>query len=182
MNTKIVFFLNTKSFKGWLMKKFTGCYSYHCGFLMEDTQMFYDMFWMRRRLPWGTVINAKNHEGSTFKIIDSPVEIPENYLASCILDSNTHYGVLDYIRFGFRWAYHLVGKTTKNAGGLICSEMVHNDLILHHWHVTYKEVPSPCDLIKALGDIHCRSKLAFGNAVSGEDRKALTALSTKEVV
>jgi hypothetical protein len=182
LNTKIVFFLNTKSFKGWLMKAVTGCYSYHCGFLMQDTQTFYDMFWMRRRQRWMDVVNAPNHAGSVFKIIDSPVEIPEQYLIDQILDANTHYGVIDYIRFGFRWAYHLVGKATPNAKGLICSEMVNYDLILHHWHVTYKEVPSPCDLIKGLTDIHCRSNLVFGKNVSKADVETLRALSSKEVV
>lgn len=164
------------------MKAVTGCYSYHCGFLMQDTQMFYDMFWMRRRKPWASVMNQPNHAGSVFKIIDSPVEIPEQYLIDRILNNNTHYGVIDYIRFGFRWAYHLVGKTTPNANGTICSEMINEDLIAHHWHVVYKEVPSPCDLIKGLTDIHCRSKLAFGKDVPQLDIDTLQALSAKEVV
>lgn len=182
MNTKIVFFLNPKSFKGWLMKAFTGCYSYHCGFLMEDTQMFYDMFWMRRRAPWADVMAQPNHKGSIFKIIDSPVTIDESYLVDQILNHNTHYGVVDYAKFALRWVYHFVGKSTPNADGVICSEMVHVDLKAHHWSVVYKEVPSPCDLIKGLVDGHCQTKLVFGEAVAPEDRKTFVDLDTRRVV
>jgi hypothetical protein len=179
MNTKIVFFLHPGSFKGWLMKVATGCYSYHCGVLMQDTQMFYDMFWMRRRRPWEEVVNQTNHQGSVFKIIDSPVEIGEDYLISSILDNNTHYGIKDYALFALRWAYHLIGKPTKNAQGMICSEMVYYDLLVHKWGESFKEVPSPCDLIRSLTG---RSKLLFGTKVSKSMREEITALARKEVV
>lgn len=182
MNTKIVFFLKPDSFKGWLMKAFTGCYSYHCGILMEDTQVFYDMYWMRRRRPWGEVLHTLGHEKAVYKIFDSPVEITEKYLVDQILNANTHYGVLDYLQFGFRWVYHLIGKATPNAKGTICSEMINNDLIVHNWHVTYTEVPSPCDLIKGLEGIHCRVKLAFGPKVSEEEKTLFAALPSRDIV
>lgn len=172
MNTKIVFFMSPFTAKGKLMKVFTGCYSYHCGILMWDTMNFYDMFWMRRKRSWVDVVSQLDHKKAIFKIVDSPVEIPENYLESMVLNHNTHYGVIDYALFGVRWAYHLVGKTTRNAGGLICSEMVHNDLILHNWHVTYKEVPSPCDLVRALDSIKCVAQFAVGSDITKEQRVA----------
>jgi hypothetical protein len=180
MNTKIVFFLHPGSFKGWLMKAFTGCYSYHCGILMEDTQTFYDMFWMRRRRPWAEVLTQLNHQGSVFKIIDSPVDIKEDYLISAILDNNTHYGVADYALFALRWVYHLIGKPTINAKGMICSEMVYYDLLLHSWGGQFKEVPSPCDLIRALSTK--KSKLVFGALVSEKVKSEILALTRKEVV
>jgi hypothetical protein len=182
VNTKIVFFLNTKSFKGKLMKAVTGCYSYHCGFLVEDSQLFYDMFWMRRRRPWAEVVDQISHDDSIFKIVDSPVEIPEPYFIDKILNGNTHYSLGDYARFGLRWFYHLFGKTTVNADGLICSEMVHCDLVEHNWHVTFKEVPSPCDLIKGLESIKCSSTLLFGKNISPEDQQTFTAMLTREVL
>lgn len=180
MNTKVVFFMKPKSFKGWLMKTFTGCYSYHCGFLMEDTQWFYDMFWMRRRIPWDQVVTG--HADSVLKVFDSPVEIEEKYFVDQILNHNTHYGIFDYAKFAFRWIYHLFGKATPNEDGLICSEMVSNDLRVHRWSVTYKEVPSPCDLIKGLTDIHCRSKLVFGRNIPPADQQAMVTLANKEIV
>lgn len=178
-NTKVVFFLHPGSFKGWLMKAFTGCYSYHCGLLMEDTQMFYDMFWMRRRRPWAQVVQQVSHQGSVFKIVDSPVEISEDYLISSILDANTYYGVFDYALFAARWVYHLFGKPTKNAEGMICSEMVYYDLLAHKWGCHFKEVPSPCDLIRALSG---RSRLVFGPKVSDTVKAEIKALTKTEVV
>ncbi|MDO8294374.1 MAG: hypothetical protein Q7T29_16150 [Gallionella sp.] len=37
------------------------------------------------------------------------------------------YGWQDYLLFALRPLYHLLGKSTRNAGGVICSEMVNND-------------------------------------------------------
>jgi hypothetical protein len=43
------------------------------------------------------------------------------------------YGVLDYCLFALRPLYHLFGKSTRNAGGVICSEMVYNVLKNNGW-------------------------------------------------
>lgn len=160
------------------MKVFTGCYSYHCGILMNDTKMFYDMFWMRRRQPWDEVVQKVNHQSAVFKIVDSPVEIAEDYLVESILDANTHYGIFDYALFATRWIFHLFGKATKNAQGMICSEMVYYDLLVHKWGEHFQEVPSPCDLIRTLSG---RSKLVFGPNVSSKVRDEINALVRKDI-
>jgi hypothetical protein len=47
--------------------------------------------------------------------------------------------------------FHIMGKSTINAGGVICSEMVANDLNAHGWGVHFHQVPSPADLELTIG-------------------------------
>lgn len=155
MNTKVVLFLNKSLIRSKMCNILTGCYAYHTGFLIEDTNMFYDMYWMRRRREWHTITSNKEYK---FEIYDAPVEIPETYLINQILDSgNVVYGVKDYAKFVVRPIYHVLGKSTRNSNGIICSEMVELDLIAHGWNSPLRtmlscEPPSPCDLWKFFND------------------------------
>jgi hypothetical protein len=58
------------------------------------------------------------------------------------------YSVVDYILFGLRPLFHLFGQSTRNAGGLICSEMVNIDAVragvLTKWPLDAAP-PSPAD-------------------------------------
>mgnify|MGYP001160656328 CR=1 FL=1 len=125
-----------------LTKFFTGSACYHVGF--TNGVHFWDMNLIRRRRLWplypeGRVILA-----------ECPVEISADYLDH-MLDTDEHtYGWRDYLLFALRPLYHLFGQSTRNAGGVICSEMVADDLKANGWAVRFDEVPSPADLELAI--------------------------------
>lgn len=126
-----------------LTKIFTGSTCYHVGFTNEVH--FWDMNLIRRRRLWSTYANKQT------VLIDTPVPITADYLDWKLDTDDSRYGVLDYMLFGMRPLFHLMGKSTINAGGIICSEMVIDDLKANGWHYTFKEVPSPADLELAIG-------------------------------
>jgi hypothetical protein len=126
-----------------LTKIFTGSSCYHVGF--TDGVKFWDMHLIRRRRLWSIYNNKKT------VLIEAPVSITAEYLDHKLDTDEARYGIIDYGLFGLRPIYHLFGKSTRNAGGLICSEMVVDDLNANGWRYTFKEVPSPADLEYALG-------------------------------
>lgn len=134
---KIVFIYGTR-FNSKLTKLFTGSTCYHVGF--TDGAKFWDMNLIRRRRLWPL------YPADRTIVVDCPVAVTAEYLDHQLDTDGATYGMLDYLLFGFRWAYHLVGKSTRNAGGVICSEMVAADLTANGWDVRFLEVPSPADL------------------------------------
>lgn len=125
-----------------LTKFFTGSACYHVGF--TNGVHFWDMNLIRRRRLWplypeGRVILA-----------ECPVEISSDYLDHMLDTDDNTYGWRDYLIFALRPLYHLFGQSTRNAGGVICSEMVADDLKANGWAVKFKEVPSPADLELAI--------------------------------
>ena len=139
---KIAFIYN-KQPSSTLTKIFTGSSCYHVGF--TDGVKFWDMHLIRRRRLWSIYNNKKT------VLIEAPVSITAEYLDHKLDTDKARYGVIDYLLFGLRPIYHLFGKSTRNAGGVICSEMVVDDLNANGWRYTFKEVPSPADLEYALG-------------------------------
>jgi hypothetical protein len=85
-----------------------------------------------------------------YKLIDTPVTITKDFLDYKLKTDSSVYGLRDYFLFAIRPIYHLFGKSTRNAGGIICSEMVYNDLVECGWRETFPEVPSPADLERVL--------------------------------
>jgi len=145
MNTKIVIFIDPSKPFGKLTKIFTGCYAYHTAFLQEESGYIYDMYLMRRRRYWDSI--KKEYEGK-YLIYDSPIEILEDYFVNSILNRSDPYGFKDYLLFGLRPIYHLFGKSTRNEKGVVCSEMILEDLASNGWldmPKEWKEIPSPCD-------------------------------------
>jgi hypothetical protein len=126
-----------------LTKIFTGSTCYHVGF--TDGVKFWDMHLIRRRRLWSIYNDKKT------VLIEAPVSITAEYLDHKLDTDDAKYGIIDYGLFGLRPIYHLFGKSTRNAKGIICSEMVADDLNAHGWRYTFKEVPSPADLEYALG-------------------------------
>jgi len=126
-----------------LTKIFTGSSCYHVGF--TDGVKFWDMHLIRRRRLWSIYNDKKT------VLIEAPVSITAEYLDHKLDTDEARYGVIDYILFGLRPIYHFFGKSTRNAGGVICSEMVVDDLNANGWRYTFKEVPSPADIELALG-------------------------------
>ncbi len=133
---------NSDKFSGKLTKFFTGCYAYHTAWVDPEAGLMYDMSLLRRRRTW------PRYKGSQVRLYKVP-QVTRDYLEYRLTHDNDRYGYIDYILFGFRWAYHLVGKSTRNAGGQICSEMTNEDLIASGvetpWLLT-DAPPSPCDI------------------------------------
>lgn len=149
MNTKIVLFTHcTIKIQAFFTRLLTKCNAYHCGILIEDSDYLYDMYFMRRRRKWSEIKDSYSYE-----IVEAPIEIPETYLINEILNHNEAYGFKDFLKFGIRPLYHLIGKSTHNSNGIICSGMVAADLSNNGWsdmpEAWYKEEPSPCDLYRA---------------------------------
>lgn len=125
-----------------LTKIFTKCEAYHCVFVDEESMLCYDMYWLRRRRVW-----PKYTEQQVI-LFDIPW-VTKEYLEHRLSTDESEYGFLDYIQFLFRPLYHFFGKSTKNAGGVICSEMVNSDIIACGGTTPFDpngEPPSPCDV------------------------------------
>lgn len=126
-----------------LTKLFTGSACYHVGF--TDGHHFWDMHLIRRRRLWPGLYPAEHA-----LLAECPVPVSAEYLDHKLDTDDATYGWLDYIRFALRPIYHLFGRSTRNAGGVICSELVANDLAANGWPVRWPEVPSPADLEEAI--------------------------------
>jgi hypothetical protein len=123
-----------------LTKLFTGSTCYHVFFVDEGAGRLYDMNLLRRRRLW------PHYPPERVILADCPVDVPADYMEHMLDIDEATYGWRDYLLFALRPLYHLVGKSTRNVGGVICSEMVANDLIALGWRVRFPEVPSPADL------------------------------------
>lgn len=122
-----------------LTQFFTGSRCYHVGF--TDGHHFWDMHLIRRRRLWAGLYPARH-----VILAECPVEVTAEYLDYKLDTDTAQYGVLDYLLFALRPIYHVFGYSTRNAGGVICSEMVADDLISRGWQRRYVEVPAPADL------------------------------------
>jgi hypothetical protein len=122
-----------------LTKLFTGSACYHVGF--TDGAHFWDMNLLRRRRLWPGL-----YPETHVRLADCPADVTAEYLEHMLDIDEATYGWKDYMLFALRPLYHLFGQSTRNAGGVICSEMVYNDLKANGWPVVFHEVPSPADL------------------------------------
>jgi len=142
---KIVFIYSDpkKKLSAWLTMRFTNSPVYHVGF--TNGRHFWDMNLIRRRRLWDGL-----YPPAHVRLADCPVEISAEYLDHRLDTDDSTYGWKDYILFALRPVYHLFGKSTRNAGGVICSELVYSDLNACGWSVRFAEVPSPADLERVL--------------------------------
>jgi hypothetical protein len=137
-----VVFVYGKQPSSTLTRLFTGSTCYHVGF--TDGVKFWDMNLIRRRRLWPQYVTRKTIA------FTCPVPVSAEYLDRMLDTDANHYGFVDYFLFLLRPLYHLIGRSTRNAGGVICSEMVANDLRANGWEVEYPEVPSPADLERVI--------------------------------
>jgi hypothetical protein len=143
---KVAFFYN-KGISSVLTKIFTNSPCYHVAIVDEDRNRVYDMNLIVRRRVW----IGGYASGHQYKLVESPVAISRNYLENLLDTDENVYGWQDYFLFALRPIYHLFGKSTRNANGVICSELVYNILKDNGWDKTFDEVPSPADIEIALG-------------------------------
>ncbi len=126
-----------------LSRFFTGSTCYHVGF--TDGVYIWDMNLLRRRRVW-----AGMYPQDRKIVVECPVAVPREFLEYRLETDDSRYGIIDYLLFAIRPLYHLFGKSTRNQNGVICSEMVADDLAANGWPVKFAEVPSPADLEVAI--------------------------------
>lgn len=126
-----------------LTKTFTGSTCYHVGF--TDGVHFWDMNLIRRRRVW-----AGLYDPAKVILAECPVAVSAAFLESRLETDDSTYGFVDYLMFALRPLYHLFGASTRNRGGVICSEMIAGDLVINGWPTRFAEVPSPAQLEAAI--------------------------------
>ena len=130
-----------KKLSAWLTAFFTGSTAYHCGFVCEETGTFYDMNLLPRKLPW-----PRYNPPKWVMLYPVPVLTRQHCEDFLKMDGEQKYGWLDYALFALRPIYHLFGKSTRNANGMICSEMCAVWMNRVCYDVPMSPVPSPADL------------------------------------
>ena len=129
-----------------LTQLFTGSTAYHCGFVVDEAN-FFDMHWRPRVSNWPRYDNSPEKSVNFYPV---PGMTVDGLLASFHRDANERYGVLDYLWFGPRFLLrklpHLIGASTPNMRGLICSELCARWMRDQGIDAPIKPVPSPADL------------------------------------
>ncbi len=125
-----------------LTKFFTNSGCYHV-FFCDDTHIWDMNLIMRRRL-------LTEYNPANLKFAPCPVFVTLEFLEHKLDTYDETYGWMDYLLFALRPVYHFFGLSTRNKGGVICSEMVYDFLRECGWWAEFKEVPSPADLEIAL--------------------------------
>lgn len=141
---KLAIILNSRKLSGLLTKLATGCYAYHVAWVDEDAGLMYDMHFIRRCRKW------PHYPEAQVIMFDVP-EVTRAYLESMNITDEAKYGVIDYCLFALRPLFHLFGKSTRNANGVICSEMINNDMIACGVTTPWRLLdapPSPCDILR----------------------------------
>lgn len=136
--------LNAQKLSGRLTRLFTGCSAYHVAWVDEAAGLMWDMHLLRRRRPW------PHYPDAQVLLFDVPA-VTRDHLEAQLTHDDSRYGVVDYLLFALRPLYHLLGRSTRNAGGVICSEMIVNDLRACGVAVPWRpEDPpaSPCDVYR----------------------------------
>lgn len=141
MQLAVIF--NAQKLSGRLTRLFTGCAAYHVAWVDEEAGLMYDMNLLRRRRKW------PYYPQDRVALFDAPALVTRDYLEDKLTSDENRYGFTDYLLFALRLLYHLFGRSTRNAGGVICSEMVNDDIWacggVTPWRPS-DAPPSPCDL------------------------------------
>jgi hypothetical protein len=147
---KVAVIFNKNKLSGKLTRFWTGCYAYHTAWVDLENNKLYDMNLIRRRKVWPTY-----GEKTKVVLFDAPANVTSAYLESQLETDKARYGVLDYCLFALRPIYHLFGRSTRNADGVICSEMLNNDIWACGGTTPFHPdaaPPSPCDLYRWLNN------------------------------
>ena len=139
---KLAIIFNDHKLSGWLTKFWTGCYAYHVAWVDEASGKMWDMNLIRRRRAW------PHYNDGQVMLFDAPGNVTVEYLEHMLDIDDATYGWRDYLLFSLRPLYHLFGRSTCNAGGVLCSEMINNDLRNCGGQTPWNPInppPSPCD-------------------------------------
>lgn len=144
---KLAILFNADKPSGRLTKFWTGCHAYHVVWVDEASGKMWDMNLLRRRRKW------PRYTSDQVLLFDAPAEVTVDYLEIRLETDDNSYGWRDYLLFSLRPLFHLFGKSTPNAGGVICSEMINMDAWACGWRTPWPPdgpPPSPCDFYRWL--------------------------------
>lgn len=141
---KIAFIYSKTKFSGKLTKFWTGSYCYHVALVDEKKKLMYDQNLLFRKRKW------PYYNSEDVVLADPPVDVSSEYLEELLSIDEQTYGFMDYILFALRPIYHFFGKSTRNFGGIICSERLYDIFKAYGWSYTFVEVPSPADLERVI--------------------------------
>ncbi len=141
---KVALISSPKKFSATLTEWFTGSRIYHVALVDEEHGHMYDQHLILRRRLW------PHYDPAHVKLVETPVPVTSEYMERLLSTDDNTYGWIDYCLFAIRPVYHLFGKSTRNANGVICSEMVYNVLRDNGWAHEFAMVPSPADLERAI--------------------------------
>ncbi len=144
---KLAIIFNQHKLSGRLTKFWTGCYAYHVAWVDEASGKMWDMNLIRRRRAW------PHYDADQVLLFDAPENVTAAYLERRLETDDNTYGWQDYVMFALRPLFHLFGKSTPNAGGEICSEMVNDDIWVTGGSTPWPPdgpPPSPCDFYRWL--------------------------------
>lgn len=133
-----------------LSRIFSGSNIYHVGFLSDDGETAYDMSLLKR------AFKIQDYSPDSIILLKIPMYLSEPKILMEIAYTNgelstrsTFYGIWDYLAFAIRPLYHILGKSTPNFRGVICSEWVNNKIVEAQGDNGFKLSdcpPSPTDL------------------------------------
>lgn len=128
------------SFSSKLTQFFTGSKAYHV-YWQTDTYI-YEMHLLRVR-------RQRSQYDDRVKIEFNFPGVTDKYLEEQLTDDANIYGFIDYLLFALRPFYHLIGKSSRNHNGEICSEACNNDLRACGYETPWlpeDAPPSPADI------------------------------------
>lgn len=137
---KLAFIYSKDKLSGKLTKFFTGSYCYHVGWVVEETNTFYDMHLIRRKRNW------PHYDSKNVILLNTLETVSDEYLEAKLKSDENTYGWIDYCFHVLKPLFHLFGKSTPNADGLTCSEMCYDDKVACGALNCFKESVSPADL------------------------------------
>jgi hypothetical protein len=144
---KLGIVLNPHKHLGRLTTIFTGCSATHTVWVDEGRGLMWDMHLIRRRRIW-----PHYNPPTEVRFFEFP-EVTFEYLEDRLSRDNSTYGLRDCAMFALRPFYKFLGKSPRNAGGVICSEMCNNDIWACGGRTPWipgEAPPSPCDLLRWL--------------------------------
>ena len=147
---KLAIIFNHNKLSGRLTRFWTGCYAYHTAWVDEEAGVMYDMNLLRRRRAWP-------HYPEAEVILEDFPQVTREYLERRLTEDDARYGVVDYCLFMLRPLFHLLGYSTRNAAGVICSEMCNIDARACGYDTPWPldaPPPSPCDWFRWLLSRH----------------------------
>ena len=115
---------DAKSFMpAFLTKLFTKSECFHCGFVDLSDNTLIDMNLLPRKTNWPCYV--KPCYATLYPV--TSMFLNRSFLEYCLkYRSRTVYGFMDYLMFGFRWFYKLIGRPVPDSKGDICTAMVVN--------------------------------------------------------
>lgn len=133
----VAFSNNTNKVSNAITRFFTGSPVYHLGWLDVDRKVLYDFHFVRRSRPWPLPCKS-----STFEFKDLP-GVTLEYIKDKTLEARLKPTFKDRVLFTLRFAYHLLGLSTRGVGGHTAASEANSDLLACGYNTPWLLVKPP---------------------------------------